>query len=87
MMVDHETGRDTEIIEKKHLDYVVGLPLKTQKLIEQRLTIGRGSWDDLELLLPADRKEEIQQLRAYEAIHCVELGYYLRRIKEKNSQL
>jgi len=86
MMVDHETGRDTEIIEKKHLDYVVNLPQKTQKLVEQRLTIGRGSWDALEALLPVDRKEEIEQLRTYEAIHCVDLGYYLRRIKDKNQR-
>jgi hypothetical protein len=88
MMVDHETGRDTEIIEKQHLDYVVNLPPKTQKLVEQRLTIGRGSWDALEQSLPGDRKDEIEQLRTYEAIHCVDLGYYLRRIREKdkNSQ-
>ena len=80
-MVDHDTGRDTDAIEAQHLLYVASLPPGTRRLISQRMSLGRGSWETLEEKIPR-AKSQIEELRTYEAIHGIDLDYYLKRHKE-----
>ena len=83
-----DVGHDTEsrAIEQKHIDFIAGLTPKTRELIVKRLAIGRGSWDALEALLPSARRAEIQELRSYEAIHTVHLGFYYRLYKQQDQK-
>lgn len=80
-MVDHDTGKDTDAIEAQHLLYVASLPPGTRRLISQRMSLGRGSWETLEEKIPR-AKSQIEELRTYEAIHGVDLDYYLKRHQE-----